>query len=115
MRSRRLSVVNGTLPSMPMARLLMFSLTAADTSDSAGAQTIVVAVPGIAIQAEAFAHHAVARLQPSRHRLLFAPLLVEHAFGLRDDDLDARSGVGCASRSMVVMRVRSYVRLDYPR
>ena len=47
----------------------------------------MIAGAGIGIDAEALAHHALAALQALAHQRPHAPLLVEHAFRLGDDDL----------------------------
>src|SRR5262249_24825749 len=49
----------------------------------------VVAGAGVGIDAETFAHHALAAFQTFAHERPHAALLVEHAFGLGDDDLGA--------------------------
>src|SRR5439155_946980 len=46
----------------------------------------VVAGAGIGIDAEALAHDALAALQALAHQRPHAPLFIEHAFGLSDDD-----------------------------
>ncbi len=49
----------------------------------------MVAGAGVGIDAEALAHHAAAAFHLLACQRAFSPLLIEHAFGLGDDDLRA--------------------------
>ena len=49
----------------------------------------MIARAGVGIDAETLAHDALAALDRRAHLRAHAPLLVEHAFGLGDDDLRA--------------------------
>src|SRR6266516_1760557 len=56
----------------------------------------MIACAGVGIDAETFAHHAVAVLDGLVYQRADAALLVQHAFGLRHDDL--RAFLGCGQR-----------------
>ena len=49
----------------------------------------VIAGAGVLVDSKTLAHHALAILDALGKQRLFAPLLVEHAFGRGDDDLGA--------------------------
>ena len=64
----------------------------------------MIAGAGVGIDAEPLAHHALAAWRPCAQRA-DAALLVQHAFGMRDDDLRPLPVVVSASRS--VSRIRA--------